>query len=261
MLGEGFDLPELKIAAFHDIRKSLPVTLQFTGRFTRTKYDEQLGKASFIANIADLDVTGELEELYARDADWNKILSDKSCFKIDNEIKYKELMEGFSVPNNSKIPFQNIRPKLSTVVYKSHWSTWNPNNFYKGIQAYNEIEYKFFDVNRKENIAVFVYAKSLFPDWINHKDIYNLNWDTIVMYWDEKHHLLFINSSDNGSLYKDLAKAVIGKEAQLIQHMDVFKALHGINRIRLQNVGLKLFLGRDIRFRMSVGSDVGEALT
>ncbi len=35
MLGEGFDLPELKIAAFHDIRKSLAVTLQLAGRFTR----------------------------------------------------------------------------------------------------------------------------------------------------------------------------------------------------------------------------------
>lgn len=261
MLGEGFDLPELKIAAFHDIRKSLPVTLQFTGRFTRTKYDEQLGKASFVANIADLNVTEELEELYARDADWNKILSDISHLKIDNEIRYRELMDGFTKLNSSKIPFQNIRPKLSTVVYKSHRNTWNPNDFYKGIQAYNQIEYKFFDVNRNENIAIFVYAKSLYPDWINHKDIYNLNWDSIVMWWDDKNNLLFINSSDNGSMYKDLAKAVIGKEAQLINHMNVFKALHGINRIRLQNVGLKLFLGRDIKFRMSVGSDVGEALT
>jgi superfamily II DNA or RNA helicase len=53
MLGEGFDLPELKIAAFHDIRKSLPITLQFAGRFTRTKSDKLLGNASFIANIAD----------------------------------------------------------------------------------------------------------------------------------------------------------------------------------------------------------------
>ncbi|WEK52939.1 MAG: DEAD/DEAH box helicase family protein [Candidatus Cohnella colombiensis] len=261
MLGEGFDLPELKIAAFHDIRKSLPITLQFTGRFTRTKYDEKLGKASFIANIADLNVTEELEELYAKDADWNKILSDISHLKIDSEIKYRELMDGFTKLNNSKIPFQNIRPKLSTVVYKSHGKTWNPYNFYKGIQAYNQIEYKFFDVNRNENIAIFVSAKSLYPEWINHKDIYNLNWDIIVMYWDEKNNLLFINSSDNGSLYKDLAKAVVGKEAQLINHMNVFRALHGINRIRLQNVGLKLFLGRDIRFRMSVGSDVGEALT
>lgn len=42
--------------------------------------------------------------------------------------------------------------------------------------------------------------------------------------------------------------------------MDVFKALHNIKRIKLQNVGLKLFLGKDIRYRMSVGSDIGEAL-
>jgi superfamily II DNA or RNA helicase len=39
MLGEGFDLPELKIAAFHDIRKSLAVTLQLAGRFTRARED------------------------------------------------------------------------------------------------------------------------------------------------------------------------------------------------------------------------------
>jgi superfamily II DNA or RNA helicase len=32
MLGEGFDLPELKIAAFHDIRKTLAITLQLVGR-------------------------------------------------------------------------------------------------------------------------------------------------------------------------------------------------------------------------------------
>jgi hypothetical protein len=31
MLGEGFDLPELKIAAFHDIRKSLAVTCNLKG--------------------------------------------------------------------------------------------------------------------------------------------------------------------------------------------------------------------------------------
>lgn len=35
MLGEGFDMPELKIAAIHDPHKSLGVTLQFVGRFSR----------------------------------------------------------------------------------------------------------------------------------------------------------------------------------------------------------------------------------
>lgn len=36
MLGEGFDLPQLKIAAIHDPHKSINILLQFTGRFTRT---------------------------------------------------------------------------------------------------------------------------------------------------------------------------------------------------------------------------------
>ena len=65
MLGEGFDLPELKIAAFHDIRKTLSVTLQLAGRFTRSRPD--LGDATFIANTADVTVRDELRKLYTRD--------------------------------------------------------------------------------------------------------------------------------------------------------------------------------------------------
>ena len=74
MLGEGFDMPELKIAAIHDAKQSLPITLQFIGRFTRTSYDSNLGNASFITNIAYPPILEELEELYAKDADWNSLL-------------------------------------------------------------------------------------------------------------------------------------------------------------------------------------------
>lgn len=83
MLGEGFDLPQLKIAAFHDIRKSLPVTLQFAGRFTRTSIDDELSNASFIANLADINTEDELSELYAQDSDWNSycLLSAKKRYK------------------------------------------------------------------------------------------------------------------------------------------------------------------------------------
>ncbi|MDM8102792.1 DEAD/DEAH box helicase [Oceanobacillus oncorhynchi] len=261
MLGEGFDLPELKVAAFHDIKKSLPITLQFTGRFTRTKFDENLGDASFVANIADIDVKGEIEELYARDADWNSILSNVSNYKINDVIEYEELMRGFSKLDSSNIPFQNIRPKLSAVVYQGVRKGWSPYSFFHGITQYNNLEYKFFDVNSKENIAIFIYAKRDYPDWVYDKGIYNLKWEIIVMYWDTTNRLLYINSSDNGSLYKDLAEAVIGKEAKIINRLNVFKTFHNIKRLKLQNVGLRQFLGKDIRYRMSVGTDVGQAMS
>lgn len=86
MLGEGFDLPQLKIAAFHDIRKSLPA-LQFAGRFTRTSIDSTLGNATFIANIAIAETEEELSELYAQDSDWNLLLSNLSSGQINEQIR------------------------------------------------------------------------------------------------------------------------------------------------------------------------------
>ena len=264
MLGEGFDLPELKIAAFHDIRKSLPITLQFAGRFTRTKYDEQLGNASFVANIADLNVKAELEELYSDGANWNQILSDVSFGRINEEVEYKSFMEGFENISNSNIPFSTIRPKFSTVVYKNKTNGWFPNNFSKGISGYDDLDYKFYDINRDEKIIVIITAKKENVDWVNHKDIQQFVWNMIVVFWDTKNNLLFINSSDNSSLYKELAEAIIGDEGkmpEIIKGIDVFKSFYNINRTRLKNVGLKYFIGKDIRFRMHVGFDVAEALS
>ncbi len=77
MLGEGFDLPQLKIAAVHDTHKSLAVLLHFTGRFTRTA-GKDIGDATVIANIADSAVSSALERLYSEDADWNQLLSELS---------------------------------------------------------------------------------------------------------------------------------------------------------------------------------------
>ena len=48
MLGEGFDLPNLKIAALHDTHKSLAVTLQFIGRFTRKGAMGVIGEATVV---------------------------------------------------------------------------------------------------------------------------------------------------------------------------------------------------------------------
>jgi superfamily II DNA or RNA helicase len=71
MIGEGLDLPALKIAVLHSAPKSLPFTLQFVGRISRmTK--TQVGNAHLIA-IPD-DVRGEMRKLYRSDVDWKKLV-------------------------------------------------------------------------------------------------------------------------------------------------------------------------------------------
>ncbi len=261
MLGEGFDLPQLKIAAFHDIRKSLPVTLQLAGRFTRTSIDEQLGNATFIANLADSKVEDELSELYAQNSDWNSLLSTLSSGQIDAQIDFDEFIRGFQHIDNSKIPFQNIRFALSTVVYRNNASTFDLKRFKEGINNYDELEYKFFDYNPAIKTLVFISADRNEIEWVNYKDIYGLNWKLMVLYYDTTNNLLFIHSSDKSSLYRNVAKAVLGNDFELISGLNIYRAYSDIKRISLQNVGLKEFLNRRIRFRMIVGADIEEALS
>ena len=271
MLGEGFDLPQLKIAAFHDIRKSLPITLQFAGRFTRTSHDDELGNATFIANLADSNVENELSELYAQDSDWNSLLSTLSSDEIEDQIDFNEFIDGFQYLEISKIPFQNIRFALSTVVYKNNFDkddpninvdeTYNLKKFKKGIKGYDDLEYKFSDYNESAKTLVLITAGKSEVEWVNYKEVFGLNWQLTVLYYDTDSNLLFIHSSDKSSLYKDLANAVLYDKAIMINQLNVFKSFYDVKRVSLQNVGLKEFLNKKIRFTMRVGTDIEEALS
>lgn len=264
MLGEGFDLPELKIAAFHDIRKSLPITLQFAGRFTRTSRDTNLGNASFVANLADVTVQQELDNLYEEDADWNILLANANDNRVNNQEEYKQLLDGFRNGISSKIPVSSIHPKLSAVVYKSRSNTWHPDDFLKGIRGFDDLDFISYDINDREKLVVAVFAKEQNIEGIHVKDVKTIVWSYLVLFWDSNNNLLFINSSDNGGVYKDVANHVIGENGRdpvLISGINVFRTFYNVKRAKLRNVGLKVYLGKDVRFRMHAGRDVEKALS
>jgi hypothetical protein len=81
-----------------------------------------------------ISMRAELADLYATDADWNEILSDASSGQVKEQIEFKDFMSGFKKLNNANIPFQNIRPKLSTVVYKNKTNAWNPGDFQRNFR-------------------------------------------------------------------------------------------------------------------------------
>ena len=92
MLGEGFDLPNLKIAALHDTHKSLAITLQFIGRFTRKGDEESIGEATVVANIADPETEQKLANLYAEGADWDALIKRLSEERIGGELKLQDVV-------------------------------------------------------------------------------------------------------------------------------------------------------------------------
>ena len=258
MLGEGFDLPELKIAAFHDTRKSLPVTLQLAGRFTRSRGD--LGDPTFIANIADVEVKEELQKLYAQDSDWNILLRQASTDAIQEEFDLWEFIEGFQ-KFPEEISLQNVRPAMSMVVYKTKCENWAPDNFGEGIKGFDAFDRIYHDFNPHKNTLVIVTAKKIPVKWAQMEEIYTWVWELYIINWDKKQNLLFIHSSSNSGFYKDLAEAVAGEDVEQIKGPPVFRCFFGVNRLKLQNVGLLEQLGRLIRYTMRAGSDVEPGLT
>ena len=259
MLGEGFDLPTLKIAAFHDIRKTLAVTLQLAGRFTRARRD--LGNATFIANTAEVQVRDELRKLYTRDPDWNVLLPQLTDQMIGEQLSLQQFLRGFAGTFTNEIPLKTVRPATSAVVYRTQCTAWTPENFRAGIYSVATCEQVHHAINAVANTLVVVTARRVQLDWTDVEQLFSWEWELYVLYWAEDQNLLFINSSGNSGEYRALAKAVCGDNVTLVKGQDVFKTFANVTRLRLQNVGLTELLGRNVRYTGRMGADVEGGVT
>jgi superfamily II DNA or RNA helicase len=257
MLGEGFDLPELKIAAFHDIRKSLAITLQLAGRFTRTRPD--LGDASFIANVADVNVGEELRKLYSRDPDWNLLLPDLAERLIGEQVSLQEFLRGFT-EFPSEIPLRAVRAASSAVAFKTDGRAWQPNQFARGIPGLSACEQVYPTINEEKHTLVVVTARRVPLQWAEVENVFDWEWELFVIVWLPDLRLLFVNGSTNAD-YRSLAEAIGGETVEPIRGQEVFRAFAGVNRLRFQNVGLTEQLGRNVRYTGRMGTAVDLAMT
>lgn len=119
MLGEGYDFPNLKIAAIHEPHRSLASTLQFIGRFARTNA-ANIGSAKFIA-INDEELQIENNALYAKDAVWQDMIIGMSEGRNQQEVENRKYYKDFSVDETSimeNVPIQSIRPNCHDKVYR-----------------------------------------------------------------------------------------------------------------------------------------------
>ncbi|MER2534015.1 MAG: DEAD/DEAH box helicase family protein [Rhizobiaceae bacterium] len=253
MLGEGFDLPELKIAALHDHHKSIAVTIQFVGRFTRQ--DPTLGDATVIANTGIDDIDRSLAKLYAEDADWNALVEALSSAKIERQVRRAEMFKGFT-GDLDDIPLQTLEPKMNAVVYRTSCESWDP---FQAEDLYDPGFYLGMKINPHQRVAIFVTRAEEQARWTTAQHAINVTWDLHMLHWDQTSGLLYISSSAKGP-FDRLAKAVCGETTRRVEGEDVFRSLHGFKRLILRNLGLTHHQGRGVRYSMYMGVDVADGL-
>lgn len=260
MLGEGFDMPELKIAAIHDAKQSLPITLQFIGRFTRTSYDSNLGNASFITNIAYPPILEELEELYAKDADWNSLLPLLNDGTTEQETDFNQFIQSFENLDLSKIPFQSINIPLSAIIYRTS-NTWNPKAWEKILspEIYN---YRFGSCTADGNTLVVIGGSIENVDWGNVECVQNLLWNILVIhrYCTPNYNHAYVFSTLKEA--DGIVKAIFGDEdANKISGDCVFRVFHDVRRFAIVNFGGRKARMGNVSFKSYYGKDVQEGIS
>ena len=205
--------------------------------------------------MANEDIQDALAELYSQDSDWNSLLSELSEGVIGKEISLQKLANGFKGSGIESINIKQLRPALSMVAYKTDAKEWNWENW---TQLFDEDVCKYY-INEEENIFIVIEPEVSKIDWANYREISNLNWNLHMAYWNKEKQVVFLNST-NKAIFNKFAETLF-TEVQRISGENIFKCLHGINRLMVANLGLNSAIDGPIRYKMFTGIDIAEAIS
>ena len=99
----------------------------------------------------------------------------------------------------------------------------------KALITEEPYEHKYHDINHKNKTLIIAIAKKNAVDWADIEEMFNLEWELFIVFWDSEQNLLFINTAGWRGHCKHLAEAVAGKDVKLIMGNEIFKCLAGLN--------------------------------
>lgn len=237
MLGEGFDFPNLKIAAIHSPQKSLAPTLQFIGRFARTNA-ENIDKAKFIALESDIRIRNH--QLYQENAIWNEIIINLSENRIVEEDNTKEVLDTFEESEFSDIEIQKSISLYNLTPY-SHVKIYHLDEFdLTGTINITNHEIMFHQVSEDNSVALFITKEKIKPKWITSGDVADSKHHLFIIHYNTVTKLLFVHSSiKSPEFYKELIDDFCLTDATLVAKEKIHKVLLGLRNTRIFNLGLQ----------------------
>lgn len=257
MLGEGFDFPNLKIAAVHAPHKSLASTLQFIGRFARTNADN-IGIAKFIA-MNNEELVIENYKLYRGDAIWQEIIIDMSERTIHREEEIKKSIEkyvhsdGTDVDDNA-ISLHALRPNCHAKIFNI--SGFNINATFPDIYGIDNI-YR----NSADNTVIGFGKFQDRPIWSETDQVLDVQNLLFIIHYQVETSLLFIYSQvKNDADYNSIAEAFT-TEFEKIPRNEIHRVLGELQEYEMFNTGMQnRFAENGESYRIYTGSNVADSI-
>lgn len=240
MFGEGFDLPNLKIAALHSPHRSLAVTLQFIGRFARTTAKDA-GDATFLAVPAEIAV--EAERLYVVGAEWNEIVEEASRRRIEMEQETRAVLETFAEVEREaprgceeEIDLAMIMPFFHAKVYQVAGSV----DLTRPLPIDASGEAVVLRRSEEHNAVVAVTRDVCGCRWSGDDRLADVRHELFVLFYEPDSRLLFVcTSRRDNAMYDALIEAVVDGVAERLSPEEVSRVLRGISGVSFFSVGMR----------------------
>jgi superfamily II DNA or RNA helicase len=261
MLGEGFDFPYLKIAAVHVPHRSLAVTLQFIGRFARTNAPD-IGVAKFLAVPSEIEI--ETEKLFEEGATWQKIITNLSQSKLNQEMEVREAIASFEEPIIEEVDTEDL--SLYSLAPYHHVKIYNIERDFDidaVIGIPDNLQVVFQQISPDLNTAIFITKEAEKPQWSTIKRFEHIRYDLFVVYYYEETSLLFIAASRKADmLYQMIAESFTACKAYLLPVSAINKVLIDLANAEFFNIGMRnrVYNNNTESYRIITGSNAQKAV-
>jgi|GEM_PF-5216319 len=235
MLGEGFDLPEIKLAVLHEPPKSLLPFVQFVGRIARIM-PGNTPKGFLIADKKDF--SNEISKLTDDYQNLSKLipnLLDSLATENKQKRSYYTTFETDRLMFDESIDLENIYPSFSITLYsvKEEYI-----NFKNNIKLTGSVTVK--EHQSKDNLTVFITSKDTKPKWTKSGLLKSAEYHLNVFYYDKEKGILFHHNTDE-NVANDLLKSFCADTSKLkkLNMVYIFQLMQKALKAEYINVGVK----------------------
>lgn len=249
MMGEGIDIPDLKIAALHAPPRSLPLTVQIVGRLAR----KTSGTKAFLV-ASERDARGAIATLYRDGADWVQLLPKLAKEAIDEQSQLVAVSSN-TLYGADNLDLNLIRPFFSVRVFDAN----------KGEPDYTtSIIFRDQGITIAANFTansgarVFLMEVSAAPTWARDSGLIESRLE-LTLFYRKSGYLFELSTSER--LGRDIRAAVFG-DLNVPKSETIVKA-SGPLVLDYYTIGLRNALGNNNSqpsYKMLMGSQAQTAL-
>lgn len=238
MFGEGYDFPNLKVAALHAPHRSLVPTIQFIGRFARV--DPSTGGATLIAprsRIQDAKV-----DLLKEGVDLAQMIDATAIAQLEGNAAERAILDRLQLRRVTESDYDAVSP-LSLQLY-AHVRVFRcsrtPDFSQVGETIGKELKVAKHWLSEDGWISLLLTLDQNPPNWATSDVLVNLRHDAFLFVYRPDSNLCFVGSTRRTEkLYLGLMETICKAGYRPLSYEESSRARAGLQGMKFFHVGLK----------------------